>query len=138
MDTPILTFSQGLEDKFDGNNRRNLRHAIVRREDTKSPLSTPSEKHDGIEYVAELHRKSSREDEQSKPPPTYYVLEDSDFQLGSEPDAILKALTRIPTCAIFHKLTTGPGVPHTFISECGAYISQGMLHSHPWRHAQAS
>lgn len=32
-------------------------------------------------------------------------------------DMKLKALARIPTCAVFHKLTPGQGVPHSFVGE---------------------
>ena len=32
-------------------------------------------------------------------------------------DLKMKALARIPTCAVFHKLTPGQGVPHSFVGE---------------------
>ena len=56
---------------------------------------------------------------------TYYMLDGDYPERGkSEGDSEfselgLKVLARIPTCAVFHKLTHGRGVPHSFIS---AYI----------------
>lgn len=52
-------------------------------------------------------------------PDNYYILGDSNsvVDFRERPDkADLKLLARIPTCAIFHKLTTGRGVPHAFTS----------------------
>lgn len=50
----------------------------------------------------------------------YYVMDDSaslgDVKVGAG-TVHPKPLARIPTCAIFHKLTTGRGVPHAFASE---------------------
>lgn len=64
---------------------------------------------------------------------TYYMLDDSDYKekdVGNgNSDAPSEAsdsghghghevlLARIPTCAVFHKLTHGRGVPHSFVSE---------------------
>ena len=46
----------------------------------------------------------------------YYILDDAH---GAEPEkAAHIALARIPTCAVFHKLTVGRGVPHSFVGAC--------------------
>ena len=68
--------------------------------------------------------ESSSEDSDAEPasdilqPVKYYVLDEADSlaDVKAHPgEARLKPLARIPTCAIFHKLTTGRGVPHSFI-----------------------
>lgn len=49
----------------------------------------------------------------SVPDPSFYYLSNKsgDGNLGMEH----KKLQRIPTCAVFHKVAEGKGVPHTFI-----------------------
>lgn len=118
--TVFWSWAKGLEDRFDGNNRRNLRDIIIRKDESEesdmvavrvhSPdIEDIEDDHDDLESM----RKSER----------YYVLDDvgpgsglREVDLHSEPALGLKAMTRIPTCAVFHKLTAGRGVPHTFVS----------------------
>lgn len=48
--------------------------------------------------------------------PTYYY--NTDFKgsdQGVDAGGERKKLQRIPTCAVFHKIAQGKGVPHTFI-----------------------
>lgn len=121
-----LTVIQSLEDEFDGTNRRNLRHMIVRKEiEANLPLDTPSEKH-SVEYPENVTQ--TLEDRSGTPRDIkYYILEETKSPLqGLELDsakASFRELARIPTCAIFHKFTIGRGVPHTFISEFYSHLS---------------
>ncbi|TFK27651.1 potassium transporter [Coprinopsis marcescibilis] len=97
----LWTWGKALEDKFDGVNRMNLRHFIG--------LYADPDESDGIESSDNsgksgyfLHKTngdvSSSEQEKQED--------------GSEPR---KELVRISTCAIFHKISQGKGVPHTFV-----------------------
>ncbi|TCD67128.1 hypothetical protein EIP91_000468 [Steccherinum ochraceum] len=126
------TWARSLEDEFDGHNRRNLRHIIVRRDDDNGlevairspPTDTDEIKETKLEHLQDddLVSISSHELKRS----TYYVLEhdyrgaDAKKPVGDGESEIsdigLKVLARIPTCAVFHKLTIGKGVPHSFIS----------------------
>lgn len=74
--------------------------------------------HDSKEPIEEdIGSEASHELKKS----TYYVLDhDHETEKGegeSEGEIGLKVLARIPTCAVFHKLTAGRGVPHSFVSE---------------------
>lgn len=72
------------------------------------------------------------------PPQTYYVLDyknspetsqtatidEKVFQNGGSQgvgDMTKRELARIPTVAVFHKLTSGKGVPHSFISMSSSF-----------------
>lgn len=125
---------QRLETKFDGSTRRNLRHIIFHKgEEPQLQIGEPlaasgnssddheSEKHaeqlgqvavqgyasSGASNVSDLYENS----------PTYFV---TDGHVPDEKSAHdgqnLIPLSRIETCAIFHKLSEGRGVPHSFIS----------------------
>jgi len=105
----LWTWAKKLEDSFDGANRKNLRHFIIQNEKTTMKLKQEN-----------LHGSSIEDDDDEEqvvpsfsylsgvPLPGSQVSQDSD-----EEDR--KDLARIPTCAIFHKLAEGKGVPHTFI-----------------------
>ncbi len=96
-------WAKGLEDAFDGKTRMNLRHLIEQ---------------------SRGHPDADDDDDQDKD--THYFLRnskttavekggllDGDFEandLGGDK----KELQRIYSCAIFHKITSGKGVPHTF------------------------
>jgi len=41
----------------------------------------------------------------------------NDQKLVDEKSAERKELQRIPSCAVFHKIASGKGVPHTFIGK---------------------
>ncbi|KAE9409281.1 potassium transporter [Gymnopus androsaceus JB14] len=93
------TWAKGLEDGFDGANRQNLRHFLWK-EDKPSlgdevEVDEDDENHDSISY--------------------YYQVPIQKALSGKAEDLEKRKLIRIPTMAIFHKLTTGGGVPHTFI-----------------------
>ena len=81
---------QRLEDRFDGANRMNLRH-FIQHGDT-------DEKEGSVEVEDDA---------------TLYFT--SDTFLDGIPGIERKKLSRIPSCAVFHKVTGGKGVPHTFI-----------------------
>ena len=97
---------QRLEDRFDGANRRNLRHFIVTGEkgqvapptrDLGRPGSITSEVDEAdSDYVQEQY---------------YYFPRDK----TATEDEDRRELVRIPTCAIFHKFAAGKGVPHSFV-----------------------
>jgi KUP system potassium uptake protein len=119
------TWAKGLEDRFDGANRRNLRSFIVARDDVdgkqatfavgagttdvasengiaevdyashQAPSAVPS---DGADYYYMAHKSTSEDDD------TYSLK-------GEE----RRELVRIDSCAIFHKLSSGQGVPHSFV-----------------------
>ncbi|KAH8091723.1 potassium transporter [Cristinia sonorae] len=107
------TWARSLEDDFDGNNRRNLRHIIVRR-DVDNALEVAISPRDNEDNGSLNSEKKSK----------YYVMEEDytphhggNGEVESETSEIgLKVLARIPSCAVFHKLSTGPGVPHSFVS----------------------
>lgn len=107
---------QRLEDNFDGSTRENLRHIILCR-DVEDPFDEKAtQASDGpTEVDAQPH--VIIDDHRSTVP--LYILsrqESSDSDVGLRGAAVKKPLARIPTCAIFHKLTTGRGVPHSFAS----------------------
>ncbi|KAG8908676.1 hypothetical protein FRC01_007308 [Tulasnella sp. 417] len=121
------TWGKGLEDHFDGMNRKNLRHFIVVDESDNSrekrirkrvTSTQASSKPATLTYVAGDTIKSQGGDEE--------VDEDDDSPEGSvkanqtlylvpeDESQPRRHLARLPTCAVFHKLTSGRGVPHTF------------------------
>ena len=58
---------------------------------------------------------------------TYYMIKDSAGQFEATDEKTGRGLTeivRILTCAIFHKIASGQGVPHTFT---GTYAMQVLL-----------
>jgi KUP system potassium uptake protein len=85
-----------LEDNFDGKTRLNLRHLI-----------------------GQARRRSTSPTEDGE---IYYYLRDHMSQTGEQTtgdDESVegvkgKELPRIDSCAVFHKITSGRGVPHTF------------------------
>ncbi|THH28352.1 hypothetical protein EUX98_g5834 [Antrodiella citrinella] len=119
------TWARSLEDEFDGNNRRDLRQIIVRRDEDDSMLGVAITKE---EDVADLDLLSNMHTDiepdlisHNLKKSTYYVLDhDHERKKGdsaSEVNVIgSTVMARIPTCAVFHKLTTGKGVPHSFVS----------------------
>jgi len=133
------TWGKGLEDKFDGANRRNLRHFIgveskgedrekairKRLNSTQVPQGTSA-----LTYVvgkpntnsvsnagATLVRSNTTEvDDADSTLDSAEELKGQDsLYLVAEDDGHPRLpLPRLPTCAVFHKLTAGRGVPHTF------------------------
>ncbi|KAG8926285.1 hypothetical protein FRC02_008988 [Tulasnella sp. 418] len=110
------TWAKGLEDRFDGANRKNLRQflvlddAIIRAKgDTTRVVST-------VGHVSSLSEglprtKTVEEDEieglSATPSHKLWLVSEDEKQEKSE-------LARLPICAVFHKLSSGRGVPHTF------------------------
>ncbi|KAJ6452540.1 potassium transporter [Mycena vitilis] len=91
------TWAKGLEDKFDGEHRENIRHFIVPGFDQKMQDEETEEEVSGEETKVEdvtYHYKEAAQGEK---------------EVGTQP------LVRLPTCAVFHKMTRGQGAPHTFI-----------------------
>lgn len=101
---------QSLEDEFDGANRRNLRHFIQQDQKNNATLQLGTTDDNSIEGEDEVTMESD---------PTYYYVSNEKHSLDSSGDMDDKRkLMRIPTCAVFHKIARGKGVPHTFIGEC--------------------
>lgn len=96
---------QGLEDAFDGNHRSDLQHVIVR-EHTEEIVGHP---------IAEVRYEDDNASELTENyfvcDPTRHVL---DEVLPTKDSDSLLQLARLPTCAVFHRLTSGKGVPHSF------------------------
>ncbi|KAF7348337.1 hypothetical protein MSAN_01787700 [Mycena sanguinolenta] len=96
------TWAKGLEDKFDGEHRENIRHFII-------PDADQGEEDDDEDEI-----------EEEEPGPEAKVLDlRYNYRVGSvrgEKDlGETQPLARLPTCAVFHKITRGQGAPHTFI-----------------------
>ena len=125
------TWAKGLEDEFDGSNRRNLRHFIsteVQISEERTRAASPSVRSGGEardeavvgemnvatledqfreEVSLFLHR--DRPASLTQRTTTGITIEDKN---GQKEEKLL--LARLPTCAIFHKLSAGKGAPHTF------------------------
>lgn len=112
-----------------------MRHIIIRRDDgdtlevaiQRPPTTKEGPNSDARSDVEEVSSDASHELKRS----TYYVLDhgfDYQHEKGERESEVsdmgLLALARIPTCAVFHKFTTGRGVPHSFVS---AYLFSSCL-----------
>lgn len=125
----LMSFlSQRLEDNFDGSTRENLRHVILCHEDSELDEKSSQSDEDRTMFETAGHVVIAEAPPRDNIP--RYILtrpysRDSDDEL-KKIIQVKKPLARIPTCAIFHKLTTGRGVPHSFASEfSGAFIRSG-------------
>jgi KUP system potassium uptake protein len=121
------TWARGLEDEFDSKNRKNPRHFLVSRPTSARPQSP----------LGELEKDTTCADEDGDDPsilemnavPTLPGLTHRNVPTSNndEDTRMANALTfvndtnheemdvvRIPTCAVFHKITAGRGVPHSF------------------------
>lgn len=87
----------------------NLRHFI--RPDAK----TSENVHDHDSPDEEI--TTDTEELDNRPQTYHYLPYHSDKVLGEKMIEEKKELQRIPTCAVFHKIAQGKGVPHTFIGE---------------------
>ncbi|KAH9941952.1 potassium transporter [Amylocystis lapponica] len=110
------TWAKGLEDKFDGRNRMNLRHFILPSDTEEVFLRVGQNQNLQGEVSTESEDDHDVEDEKIQHP-SYYILEDHDTGkgVGTGSASGRRELTRIQTCAVFHKLTVGKGVPHSFV-----------------------
>lgn len=95
------TWAKRLEDKFDGKNRKNLRHFIVAGDKGIVTMTARGPE------VGEIDESESDSVDRY-----YYYAND---KLATEREEARKELVRIPTCAIFHKFAAGRGVPHSFV-----------------------
>ncbi|PVG00638.1 potassium transporter [Serendipita vermifera] len=111
------TWARGLEDYFDGANRRNLRHFISKEiterllSDPKSQrLSTsgPSSPTSGVVEIGGTQFQRLQTEQLEEPE----TIEDLHLYLDTGDSKV--ELPRMATMAIFHKLSSGKGVPHTF------------------------
>ena len=93
-----------MEDDFDGQNRMNLRHFIGSSAESKKPISD----NDDVTSDSEVDYPLSYYYIQN--PPLHGPIDDKTVDQRME-------IQRIPTFAIFHKLASGKGVPHTFVGE---------------------
>ncbi|KAK7685859.1 hypothetical protein QCA50_011206 [Cerrena zonata] len=113
------TWGRELEDDFDNHNRRNLRDIIIKR-DIQHPGQPASSFQYSIGPTSLPESSMTSQDGEQRMDEMYYVV-DRRASLDEEKGALrpedmkLKALARIPTCAVFHKLTPGQGVPHSFV-----------------------
>ena len=125
---------KGLEDAFDGKNRRNPRHFIVDTEyfKEKSPKVKVPDSQSSGENMADDHNGAiqlpTRTGGRTPVSETEDSIEENDVMLMEKDQELFfyddtststTQLARIPTCAIFHKLTSGRGVPHSFY---GAFL----------------
>lgn len=62
-----------------------------------------------------------QEQNESEKDPTYFFLSpEAELAYHADPNSSLEGkreLVRIPTCAVFHKIASGKGVPHTFVGK---------------------
>jgi KUP system potassium uptake protein len=91
----LINGYQALEDDFDGKNRMNLRHFIHQKGLTNGESNVDIQ----VESMKDM---------------SYYMVKDGSSSVGEKNDGALSEITRIPSTAVFHKLTSGQGVPHTF------------------------
>jgi len=105
----LWTWGKTLEEKFENSNRRNLRQFIQQDErshfisQTKT-VGTVVESDEDVAYNTFSYFTSAAQRSDEK------LSHDSSSELEEK-----RAIDRIPTCAVFHKLTAGTGIPHSFV-----------------------
>jgi len=143
------SWAKGLEEAFDGENRRNprhfifLRHSIGEKGSEKDPEKdlTKGPKGGAVTDISNTTSCASQDNDDSNGLDNHHqvqlpsllrqrnpasktdgieIVDESvtaksqDLVFFDEASQKATLLPRIPTCAIFHKLTSGPGVPHAF------------------------
>ena len=108
------TWAKGLEDSFDSKNRQNLKD-FISASSNEAPISTGP----GADIASDTaHASALYYINQVSPNTSSPSLdESSDEKITGQKyhaDETMELL-RIPTCAVFHKLTPGQGVPHSFV-----------------------
>jgi len=107
----LWTFGKSMEDEFDGANRKNLLHFIQEKHGMYTQTSQ-----DTLEGVFPDHTVDQLDQLRGL---TYVsrILEPTDDTDECAKEKLIekRELIRISTCAIFHKYSRGPGVPHTFV-----------------------
>ncbi|KAG8832168.1 hypothetical protein FRC17_001875, partial [Serendipita sp. 399] len=107
------TWAQGLEDHFDGANRRNLRHFISKEVIETVSHSPITRRNRTLPYNADLDVTVHEvQEEEVKSGMIPHIQEDTKLYLDIGDEKV--PLSRMSTMAIFHKLSSGKGVPHTF------------------------
>ena len=101
-----LPLDQRQEDRFDGVNRRNLRHFIIAGEKGVVGIPTRGNPYSITPDADELDDAMTVQEQY------YYLARD---RTVPDQDEDRRELVRIPTCAIFHKFAAGKGVPHSFV-----------------------
>ncbi|KAF8964236.1 potassium transporter [Flammula alnicola] len=95
----LWVWAKALEDKFDSRNRMNLKHFIRQKTSSSHVVDEDGSSSDPADLA-------------------YYIIKDaehgSDKYIDEKASHDLTEINRIPSCAVFHKITSGPGVPHTF------------------------
>ncbi|KAF8882060.1 potassium transporter, partial [Gymnopilus junonius] len=104
----LWVWAKSLEDTFDRKNRMNLKHFIHQTPKIREE-QPPDNGHDpDDDQTADEHDELS-----------YYFYEVSStrgsVKFADEKPGEKRELQRIPSAAVFHKITTGKGVPHTFV-----------------------
>ena len=115
------TWAKGLEDEFDGANRRNLRHFIskVITEKPAAPSNTlmhrplSSRAVDFVEEDVSIAKQAGEDPELADAQDADAITETIQLLLDAGGQEKIP-LPRMSTMAIFHKLSSGKGVPHTF------------------------
>jgi len=125
------TWAKRLEDEFDGSNRRNLRHFIsteVQISERPTRAASPSVRSgdDARDEAGFSETNVATLDDQYKEEVSLFLHRDTPPSLTQRvttgitiedkkaPKEEKMVLARLPTCAIFHKLSVGKGAPHTF------------------------
>lgn len=113
------TWARSLEDEFDGKNRKNPRHFLVSRPPSarpQSPLGDPEKQAPGADNDPPILEVDAASTVPS-------IMQNTAILNGSHEGALTfiddvtreeMNVVRIPTCAVFHKITSGRGVPHAF------------------------
>jgi len=132
------TWARRLEDTFDGKNRQNLRRFIIQEtEKMGSPVmlsptgqfSAASGDRDDMTTDNASDEAATTSMQLRQEPPMYFLarvkspkvtiresLNDNEGEKDASGSYVQKELPRIMSCAVFHKLTHGRGVPHAFIN----------------------
>ncbi|KAG8798547.1 hypothetical protein FRC16_007060 [Serendipita sp. 398] len=108
------TWAQGLEDRFDGANRRNLRHFISKEVVETVSHSPITRRNPRLSPNTDLDITYGVEEEadDAKSGMMPHIQEELKLYLDTGDEKV--PLLRMSTMAIFHKLSSGKGVPHTF------------------------
>lgn len=116
------TWARGLEDDFDGKNRKNPRHFIVSRssarkvqgENEKDTTGFSKERDDSAPPVADLTYRNTGIAVTGATSDAESTATDDSLTFVDDTNQEEMDIVRLPTCAVFHKLTAGRGVPHSF------------------------
>ncbi|KAF7795026.1 hypothetical protein EIP86_006170 [Pleurotus ostreatoroseus] len=99
------SWAKGLEDTFDGANRKDVHRLIFRK---NNELLVGEQTLTEVQYEeAEMREKEKyfiRDATEGSPSHAYFP----------HVDIPMVELSRLPTCAVFHRLTAGKGIPHSF------------------------